>query len=246
MVGLEGMEALLRRRVSVPLLALLCLCTLPRVALGSDTLAAGSEGTLSSFQRRIERAEHLYESLEYEKALNWLSQAKQVASTIEEQVKVALYRGIVLADLGRRKQALEAFRAGLSLHPESALPLQVAPKVQRDFESVRKQVLRKLGATDSRAQRAEAEKPAEEPLTAPAPLAEKPAAPAPSTPPPETAESSAKSPLSNLRSRLGVSGAKVGKDVGSALGSALDMVVGSDEKPAQAAPEAKPTAKDEP
>ncbi|MCY1018118.1 hypothetical protein [Pyxidicoccus sp. MSG2] len=234
------MKAFVAFRSSV---LLTLLCVLPGVALGGDGEDSGSDGAGSTFQRRIERAEHLYESLEYEKALNWLSQAKQVASTIEEQVKVALYRGIVLADLGRRKQALEAFRAGLSLHPESVLPLQVAPKVQRDFESVRKQVLRKLGSTDSRAQRADAEKPAEEPLTAPAPLAEKPAAPAPSTPPPETTESST---LSNLRSRLGVTGAKVGKDVGSALGSALDMVVGSDKKPAQAAPEAKPTAKDEP
>ncbi|WP_163993503.1 tetratricopeptide repeat protein [Pyxidicoccus caerfyrddinensis] len=234
------MNAFVAFRSAVVLLAL---CVLPGVALGGDVESSGSEGAGSTFQRRIERAAHLYESLEYEKALNWLAQAKQVASTIEEQVKVALYRGIVLADLGRRKQALEAFRAGLSLHPESALPLPVAPKVQRDFESVRKQVLRKLGSTDSRAPRADAEKPAEETLTAPAPLAEKPAAPAPSTPPPETASSS---PFSSLRSRLGVTGAEVGKNVGSALGSALDVVVGTDDKPAQATPEAKPTAKDEP
>lgn len=243
MIDMEDMKALVAFRISV-LLALPCV--LPGVALGSDLEASGSEGAGSTFQRRIERAEHLYESLEYEKALNWLSQAKQVASTIEEQVKVALYRGIVLADLGRRKQALEAFRTGLSLRPECVLPLQVAPKVQRDFESVRKQVLRKQGTTAAPSQRAEAEKPAEEVLTAPAPLAEKPAAPAPSTPPPETASSSGKSQLMNLRSRLGVAGAEVGKNVGSALGSALDVVVGSDAKPAQAAPAEKPTAKDEP
>ncbi|WP_164010164.1 tetratricopeptide repeat protein [Pyxidicoccus trucidator] len=252
------MESHLPLRVSVPLLALLCLCTLPRVALGSDTGASGSEEALSSFQRRIERAEHLYESLEYEKALNWLSQAKQVASTIEEQAKVALYRGIVLADLGRRKQALEEFRAGLSLQPESALPLQVAPKVRRDFESVRKQVLRKLGTTASNSKRtgdADAEKPVEEPAAAPpqaeASVAEKPAAattPA-ATPAPTRAST-------DLRSRLGAAGSEVGQRFGSALGSALDTVVGQPRKPAQtaqpeaptapAAPAQESTAKDEP
>ena len=249
MLGWEGMEASVTPRVSVLLLALLCVWALPGVALGSDGEAPGS-----TFQRRLERAEQLYELLEYEKALNWLSQAKQVASTIEEQVQVALYRGIVLADLGRRKQALEAFRAGLSLRPESGLPVQVAPKVHRDFEAVRKQVLRKQAstATSARTARKPAEEPAPEPPeadTSPAPVAEKPAAPAPTAPAP--AEAAAAAPksqtLSDLRTRLGATGAEVGKSVGSSLGSALDSVLGTSRPspPAQQAP-AESTAKDEP
>ncbi len=243
------MESARALRVALLLLA----CVLPGVAPGSELEASsGTEGAGSTFQRRLERAAHLYESLEYEKALNWLSQAKQVASTIEEQVKVALYRGIVLADLGRRKQALEAFRSGLSLRPESALPVAVAPKVQRDFESVRKQVQRKLGGTaaSSDAEKSSEEAPtqAPEPLTAPTPLAEKPAAPAPASPAPESGSPLSKFPLNTLRSKLGVAGAEVGKNVGSALGSALDVVVGSQEKekPAQAAPPAEASAKDAP
>lgn len=243
MLGWEGMEAFVTPRVSVPLLALLCVCALPGVALGSDGEAPGG-----TFQRRLERAEQLYELLEYEKALNWLSQAKQVASTIEEQVQVSLYRGIVLADLGRRKQALEAFRAGLSLRPESELPVQVAPKVHRDFETVRKQVLRKQASTATSARRAQ--KPAEEPPeadTAPTPVAAKPAAPAPVAPPPEAEAAPKSQTLSDLRTRLGATGAEVGKSVGSSLGSALDSVLGTSRPspPAQQAP-AESTAKDEP
>lgn len=81
---------------------------------------------------------------------------------------MALYGGIVLADLGRRKQALEEVRAGLSLLPESGLPLQVAPKVKRDFESVRKQVLRKRAFPASSA-KSKGDTEAEPPVEAPAP-----------------------------------------------------------------------------
>ncbi len=249
MLVLGGMEAPVTPRISVPLLALLCVFVLPGVALGSDVEASGG-----TFQRRLERAEQLYELLEYEKALNWLSQAKQVASTIEEQVKVALYRGIVLADLGRRKQALVEFRAGLSLRPESGLPVQVAPKVQRDFESVRKQVLRKQASTASRSKRAKTvEEAAPEPPeadTAPASVAAKSAAPtAPAAPPSEASAAPKSQTLSDLRTRLGATGAEVGKSVGSSLGSALDSVLGTKGRPAppaQEAPAAESTAKDEP
>jgi tetratricopeptide (TPR) repeat protein len=199
-------------------------------------MAAGSEA--SSFRRHMERAVRLYESLEYEKALQGLDKARVLAATAEEQVSVALHRGIVLADLGRRKQALDEFRAGLTLRPEAVLPLQVAPKVQRDFESVRKQVQRKGASTKPAVTAAKVE---------PAPPAPEPVKPAP--PPP--AEASAEAPKSlpqDLRSKLGAAGSVVGERVGTAVGSVLDTVIrkdkGKDEKPSDA--QAAPSAKQEP
>ncbi|MFY2560653.1 hypothetical protein ACN469_23825 [Corallococcus terminator] len=198
-----------------------------------------SEDPAGLFRHRIERAGTLYESLEYEKALNWLTQAKQVASTIDEQSEVALYRGLVLADLGRRKQALEEFRAGLTLRPEAKLPVAAAPKVERDFESVRKQVQLKQGTATAKAAPVVEPQPVVE---APPPVVEEPKAIAPE--PVEKQAEAAPETKPGLRSRLTEAGSSLGKNVGSALGSALDTVIRPKNKPeTKPAPDA---AKEEP
>lgn len=219
-------------RVSVPLLALLWLS--PLSSLGAD-----GDSEASTFRRHMERAARLYEELEYEKALHGFTQARVLAATVEEQVSVALHRGIVLADLGRRKLALDEFRAGLTLQPEAKLPLQVAPKVQRDFESVRKQVQRKAGASRATPAGETAAKVETPPATAPE-------APPAATPPPASAEAP-KSEPKDLRAKLGAAGSVVGERVGTAVGSVLDKVVGPGRKGKAEEPEKDaPTAKQEP
>jgi tetratricopeptide (TPR) repeat protein len=218
----------------VPLLALLWLSPLSGLAAEGDSAAAGAASEASTFGRHMERAVRLYEALEYEKALHGLTQARALAATVEEQVSVALHRGIVLADLGRRKQALDEFRAGLTLQPEAKLPLQVAPKVQRDFESVRKQVRQKVGTRRAPAASETAAK-VEAPPAAPE-------APPPATPAPASAEAPKFEPK-DLRSKLGAAGSVVGERVGTAVGTVLDKVVGprkdKDGEPAKDAPAAK-------
>ncbi|WP_342377691.1 tetratricopeptide repeat protein [Myxococcus stipitatus] len=186
-----------------------------------------AESSAELFRHRMTRASALHEALDYEKALNWLGQAKQVASTSQEQVEVELYRGIVLADMGRRKQSMEAFRVALSLRPDAQLPVPVAPKVTRDFESVRKQVKRNPVAP-----------PVEEApkVVATPPPEEKPAATA-AAPEPKAEPETKK----DLRTRLGEAGSGLKKNVGSALGTALDTVMGSREEPPPAAPSAEET-----
>ncbi|HZI12313.1 MAG TPA: hypothetical protein VE153_18150 [Myxococcus sp.] len=223
------MKALGPLRISTPLLALLWLSPLPALAGEGTSEAVGAGSEASSFRRHMERAVRLYESLEYEKALQGLEKARVLAATEEEQVSVALHRGIVLADLGRRKQALDEFRAGLTLRPDAALPLQVAPKVQRDFESVRKQVQRKGASPKPAVTAAKVESPS------PTPEPVKPA-----TPPPASAEAPKSGPQA-LREKLGAAGSVVGERVGTAVGSVLDTVIRKKDKEqdAQAAPEAK-------
>ncbi|MCP3063371.1 hypothetical protein LXT21_31785 [Myxococcus sp. K38C18041901] len=212
----------------------------PGLALAED---------VSPFRHRMQRAAAQYEALEYEKALNGLTQAKQVASTTDEQVEVALYRGLVLSDLGRRKQALEEFRVGLSLKPDAVLPTATGPKVERDFESVRKQVRQQQGTASetatAKAPAAKAEEP-EAPRSAEVPqvvAVQETPVPAPVAPEPEPEAP----PKKDLRSKLGAAGSTLGKNVGNALGSALDSVMGSKKKPEEPAPAASDTAKkDEP
>lgn len=110
----------------------------------------------------------LYENFEYEQALEQLSRAKALAQGVEQEVQVALYQGVVQAELGQRDESLASFRTGLYLKTDAKLPVKVSPKVERDFEDVRQSVLADLGlaGTDTQAT-AQADRPVQSPgLTA--------------------------------------------------------------------------------
>lgn len=111
-------------------------------ALLSGT-AAGA-GPQTEFDRFLGAAMELHRSLEYERALDQLSRARAKAKSVEESKKVALYEGVVRADMGDWEQARAAFRTALLLDPAIALPPKVSPKVEREFEQVRFEVRRKL------------------------------------------------------------------------------------------------------
>ncbi|NPD26143.1 hypothetical protein [Corallococcus exiguus] len=96
------------------------------------------------FHARMSAASRAYEDLDYEHSLEQLDSAKAVARDGGERGRVAILRGIVLADLGRRQESLAAFKEGLSLMPDASLPVKVSPKVSRDFEEVRRNVQREL------------------------------------------------------------------------------------------------------
>lgn len=103
----------------------------------------------------------LYENLEYEKALKQLAKARSKASSPEDEGKIALLEGIVLADMGREEKALTAFKTGFGMDPDAKLPVDVGPKVLAVSERARANV-RKMLAPQIAAQRAEEERKAAE------------------------------------------------------------------------------------
>ncbi|QSQ23501.1 hypothetical protein JY651_00505 [Pyxidicoccus parkwayensis] len=119
-----------------------------RIVLGlvlmlvSPAWSQPSASTGPSFQDRMAAAARAYDELDFEHALEELDAAKLAARDDEERARAVIYQGFVLADLGRREDALMAFRAGLSLRPDASLPVKVSPKVTRDFEDMRKSVQR--------------------------------------------------------------------------------------------------------
>lgn len=106
------------------------------------SLSAAAEE--SDFQRYYNAALRLHESLEYERALETLGNARKAASTLDEQAQVNLAEGVVLADLNRLDEARAAFKAGLLLTPDAPLPLKVAPKVSAEVEALRARVKKEL------------------------------------------------------------------------------------------------------
>jgi tetratricopeptide (TPR) repeat protein len=89
----------------------------------------------------IDEARRLYESLEYERALEELALAQRSSLTEQDALSVMLYRGIILLDMGKPEEAFASFQAALQLRPDAKLPMMVSPKIQRLFDHMRKVAL---------------------------------------------------------------------------------------------------------
>lgn len=104
----------------------------------------------------------LYENLEYEKALKQLKSAKSKAKGPDDEGKIALLEGIVLADMGREEKALAAFKNGFSVDLDAKLPVEVSPKVQAVAEKARANVRLALAPQIAAEKAAEEKRLAEE------------------------------------------------------------------------------------
>lgn len=92
----------------------------------------------------------LYESLEYERALDQIRLARQGPRSTEEEVTLSLYEGIILMEFGQQEQGYAAFKSALLLQSEAKLPVRVAPKIETLFESVRQKVKHELAAVHAK------------------------------------------------------------------------------------------------
>src|SRR3954447_4269576 len=72
-------------------------------------------------QRYLTAAARLYENLEYERALEQLKRARGLSRGVDDYVTVALYEGIILADMGKKDDSRAAFKEGLFLKPDAQL-----------------------------------------------------------------------------------------------------------------------------
>ena len=96
------------------------------------------------YQKYFNAMVRLYESLEYERALEQLDKARKYSRGADDDVTLALYEGTIRSDLGQADQARAAFKTALLLRPDVNIPVKVSPKVRRDFEELRKSVKRGL------------------------------------------------------------------------------------------------------
>lgn len=111
----------------------------------------------SAVQKYLNTAITLFENLEYEKALKQIKSAKAKAAGPDDEAKIALLEGCVLADMGREEKAITAFKTAFSVDLDAKLPVDVSPKVQAVADKARASV-RKLLAPQLEAQKAEEER----------------------------------------------------------------------------------------
>lgn len=147
----------LTRRTWVVLLGLVLPLLLSSAAQAANTAA---RTYLTSVSR-------LYESLEYERALDQIHLARQGPRSTEEEVTLSLYEGIILVEINQQEQGLAAFKSALLLQPGAKLPVRVSPKIEALFESVRQKVKRELAAVlpkhEAEPRRADASPPPQAP-----------------------------------------------------------------------------------
>lgn len=156
--GWPGEPCVWTRGLGLLVVAVVALLLLP-------TPARAEEG--AEFKAYLLSATRLYEDLEYERALEQLSSARRFARTVEDDVSLSLYQGLILADMGKWEDSTAAFKAALFLRPDAQLPMKVSPKVQQHFEHARQLVRRDMAA--SAAQQAKAQPQPPPPAPAPAP-----------------------------------------------------------------------------
>jgi tetratricopeptide (TPR) repeat protein len=151
--------------------------------------AAGGEAQ-SEFQRYFSAAMRLHETMDYERALEQLKAAKALPHGAGEDVALALYEGLFLFDLGHKEQALQAFRAALSLDIEARFPMVLSPTITNALEAERKKLRAVAARVPSPPAPAAAPAPSPEPAKSPAPSPEQPAATAQPAPAPTVEQSS--------------------------------------------------------
>ncbi len=93
--------------------------------------------TQTRVQASLQKVRQLYDTFQYESALEELRGARQHAQRDEEIVPLLLYKGIFLAELLRKEEASAAFTEALRLRPDASLPENISPKINLQFEAVR-------------------------------------------------------------------------------------------------------------
>ena len=90
----------------------------------------------------------LYGDMEYESTLDVLKKAQAApGNTLDDDVKIRIYLGLVHRELGHDDEAESAFKAALALDPSVALPKQVAPKAEQLFGKAKKDIAKRRPPT---------------------------------------------------------------------------------------------------
>jgi hypothetical protein len=109
-----------------------CIAATPNSALATEPLSA---------QQHLDSAVRRYDELEFERALEELSLARQRKPTLEILAPIALYEGLLKAELRDFDGARGSFLEALKTNPELTLPRRVAPRVRALFTKVHEELV---------------------------------------------------------------------------------------------------------
>jgi hypothetical protein len=141
------------------------------------TAALGADAE-TDVQRYIKAASALFQSLDDERALQQLAQAKALPHQIDDSILISLYEGLILSDAGRTAESEAAFREAFALDPDARLPAPASPKLEAWIERIRASVKLRLARVPEPPKPPSSDTPAA-PVLAPTPAASPPVVTAP-------------------------------------------------------------------
>lgn len=113
------------------------------LAIGLSSVAFG-QCKHDEVTRYVTASVRLYESLDYERALDQLLRARPFSCGSDDDAVISMYEGAIRWDLGQQDQARSAFKEALLLEPDVDLPLKVSPKLRALIETTRADVKKEL------------------------------------------------------------------------------------------------------
>jgi hypothetical protein len=126
-------------------------------------------GTALAENPYLPAAVRLYESFDYEAAMDQLNRARTFPGTTpQELVKIEMYTGLLKFELDDIEGARLAFRTALSLDPAANVPNGISPKVRAEWNSIKKQIA-KIRVPENETKQPAAKAPQPAPAAAPAP-----------------------------------------------------------------------------
>jgi tetratricopeptide (TPR) repeat protein len=123
------------------LLAVTCLLSAAETAPPSKS---PSEEDEREVRRYLQAAAALYRSLDNERALEQLAEARALPHRLDDSVQISLLEGLVFSDLGNHSESEAAFRAAFALDPGAKLPFAVSPKLEASIERLRAETIKQL------------------------------------------------------------------------------------------------------
>lgn len=114
-------------------------------AVSLSLLALPALAASEDVRKYLRSATQMIETFKYDQALAQLKKAKQKSAGPEDDKEIALYEGVVLAEMGKADKSEAAFETALSLDLKASLPFEVSPKVDGIFKKARAKVEKLLG-----------------------------------------------------------------------------------------------------
>lgn len=101
-----------------------------------------------NFGSVLQQLQKALESGDYAQALELLARCEQLIRHKEQNVTLALYKGVILANMGhdRITRAASAFREGLLRNYRAKLPVKSSASVERNIEEIRARVINELAS----------------------------------------------------------------------------------------------------
>ena len=121
-----------------PALLAAALLAVPAARAQGTAPAPAAPAVQPQMSRHFIAAQRLYQKLDLDAALAELKDAEEQAKDNEDEiVQILVYRGLIMADLGKHQEMTALFKRALAIRPWAEVPPESSPRVLKAFADAR-------------------------------------------------------------------------------------------------------------